>query len=1106
MRSTSFVGRTVVAGLLAAALAAAAQAETKTIALTGQSAPGTGGGTFLSPHAPILDASGHVAFWSNLSGTSDGGSEGLFRGDGSSLTAIARENGAAPGTGGGVFYSLGTAPALNASGQAAFWGYLTGTSDGSHYGIFRGDGSSLTAIARENQTAPGTGGGTLSTFSQAPTLNALGQVAFWSYLTGTSDGSSVGIFFGDSLFLASIVRQNDLAPGSGGGTFSNLGNPSALNAAGQVAFYGYLTGTSDGSNRGIFRGTQYDLTAIARQYDSAPGSGGGTLSGFDTYTLNARGQVALWAYLIGTSDGSATGIFRGDGSTTVAIARDKGSAPGTGGGTFNSFGHPIALNASGQAAFLGYVSGTSDGSTQGIFRGDGSTLVAIARDKWATPGTGGGTFYLLGSTPALTASGQVAFYADLTGTVGGSTDNAGVFLADDQERIVAVRKGNALEGSTVMSVSFAGGTDPSGRSALNDYGQVAYWAQLADGRQGEFLFTPELHWRASGSGNWDTAANWTVGLAPAAVHPVTIDPTSSLSVTGPTLADTIKTLTIGAKTYGQTATLNLASATGALTVTGAAAVQAAGCLNVSAGRMAAGSLTNDGTFFVDLAGAASLGSLVNTGSATVGGAVTVSGGVENDGTMTVQSVGVLTAGGGLMNLGSLNLQGATLAGGTVINDYGASMNAKGTVSAAFENNGSLSLTGVLWANGLVTNRGTLSASSGQNLRENGGLENYGTISLSGGAVSGNGALNNYGTIALSGGAVSGPGTLTNKAGGLLSGSGAVSAAFINQGGIEVPVFSTLAISQAFANSGDITLIGANSVLSGGTVTNTGTIRSLGSGRIGNGVTNSAGGAVRAEGGILTLGGTTTNAGGGLLEIMDSATILVSKGLATNSGSIILRGGALDNNGHTMINAGSITGHGTLRSGGLTNNVGKNIGVGGYLDVIGPATNNGTVTTPAGCITTFYGFVNGNGLFPETGTVMFLGGYSPGGSPGEAEFGGDLTLGGAGSLVMELAGELRGAQYDAIRVDGTLALGGTLDVDLLYGFRPHAGQTFDILDFDPENLSGRFSAFDLPDLGGGLSWDTSNLYTTGSIGVVPEPATLALVGLGLLAVIRRKLSR
>ena len=68
----------------------------------------------------------------------------------------------------------------------------------------------------------------------------------------------------------------------------------------------------------------------------------------------------------------------------------------------------------------------------------------------------------------------------------------------------------------------------------------------------------------------------------------------------------------------------------------------------------------------------------------------------------------------------------------------------------------------------------------------------------------------------------------------------------------------------------------------------------------------------------------------------------------------------------------------------------------------------------------------------------------------------------------------GAQYDVVDVGGSLALGGTLDVELLYGFQPHAGQTFDILNFDPASLAGEFAAISLPDLGGGLAWDTSNV--------------------------------
>jgi T5SS/PEP-CTERM-associated repeat protein len=72
-------------------------------------------------------------------------------------------------------------------------------------------------------------------------------------------------------------------------------------------------------------------------------------------------------------------------------------------------------------------------------------------------------------------------------------------------------------------------------------------------------------------------------------------------------------------------------------------------------------------------------------------------------------------------------------------------------------------------------------------------------------------------------------------------------------------------------------------------------------------------------------------------------------------------------------------------------------------------------------------------------------------------------------------------HDKLIVSGTASLGGTLKVTLRDGFTVSTGNSFDVLDF--ASSSGAFTAFDLPDLSGGLVWNVSNLALTGVLSVV-----------------------
>ena len=77
----------------------------------------------------------------------------------------------------------------------------------------------------------------------------------------------------------------------------------------------------------------------------------------------------------------------------------------------------------------------------------------------------------------------------------------------------------------------------------------------------------------------------------------------------------------------------------------------------------------------------------------------------------------------------------------------------------------------------------------------------------------------------------------------------------------------------------------------------------------------------------------------------------------------------------------------------------------------------------------------------------------------------------------------GSDYDEINVTGQLVLAGDLDVELMDGFQPQAGETFQL--FNGE-LSGAFGQVTLPALSNGLSWDTSNLDTTARSASCPNP--------------------
>jgi len=143
-------------------------------------------------------------------------------------------------------------------------------------------------------------------------------------------------------------------------------------------------------------------------------------------------------------------------------------------------------------------------------------------------------------------------------------------------------------------------------------------------------------------------------------------------------------------------------------------------------------------------------------------------------------------------------------------------------------------------------------------------------------------------------------------------------------------------------------------------------------------------------------------------------------------------------------------------------------------------NAGSIHVAAGSTAVFFGGLSGNGT-TGAGTVFLEGDTRPGFSPGEMSFGGDVCVGPAAALELELAGAAPG-QFDRIVAAGDLALGGTLEV-LLAGYTPTGGDTFDVLDW--ANLSGTFATVGLPPVGPILTFSDANLYTSGELTVISQ---------------------
>jgi hypothetical protein len=816
---------------------------------------------------------------------------------------------------------------------------------------------------------------------------------------------------------------------------------------------------------------------------------GFTAGSSGTYTLSGAGSLSVSNFeYVGDS---STGTFNQIGGTNTVQNLYLGQAAGSSGmytlsgGTLN--GNNEAIGVSGSATF-NHSGGTNNAGSLVIGNGSSPTSPSATYNLSGT-GVLNVDGVLVGATGTANLFNQtggtltnydeldLGFFPGTSGTYtlsGGSSSNNyfGVWVGGSSMAAGGTGVLN-VSGTGVLSVSGLTIYNTSGTSVNLSGGTINAYAVNFNGAPSRFNWTSgELNVIANVA--WDSAA---AGTSTAAIFgsALTLGNNQALMVTGnETLGGSgVFALTLNSgSTHNVTGNLTI-SPTGTITQNDGSTLNAATI--TQAGGTVNGTLQNQGNFIYQ--SGQFNGRLLNQGTVNLGANFTAPNGVENDASMTIALGQTLTLNGaGLDNQGNL-----TLAGGIV--------NGAGPLA----NNALLSGTGTLGGSGGFTNNGELSVSGGNfTLSNSNSNSNAGTIDLSAGLqlkLTG-GDLANTGVINLNGGIVSGTATLNNTTG-TINGHGTISSVFTSNAGLLVVDSGTLSVASAFANSGEILLNGGDATLNSGTVTNTGLIR--GDGFITNAVNNNFGGEIRAEDGkrLKFAGVNDTNLGtinlqGGTAEFAQPLTNGANTGQIVGRGTLIVDGTGLTNNGNIAFSSGITDVFGDVHNStgsttqGIT--ISGNAAVTFWDDVTnGVTAGDGTLfKVSSGSSATFFGTYSGTGV-SGTGNVYYEADISPGFSPASVNYGGNVFLDSTSRLIMQLGGTTVGTQYDKVNVAGQLALGGTLDVELINSFSPASGNKFDILDWG--SLSGHFSSVGLPALSAGLAWNSAQLYTIGTLEVV-----------------------
>jgi hypothetical protein len=339
------------------------------------------------------------------------------------------------------FSSVSTSPAINDSGTVAF----VATPSGGIQGIYTNSGGAITKITDGNALSPLLYNlpPSFYSFSQPLDINNNGTVAFLVDASMGSAGSSSGLVTAQGGSLTTRATTTLSAHGTGSRIIGfDLNNNEEL---------AYI---SEGSDTGVFnfsdtlsisKPNQPDITVATAFYHALSPQASGPLSFIRSVAINNQSQATFYGDVL-SADGQGSGIYRGNGNSYAFLIDTRTS----------NFG----INDNGDVVF-------SNSTTINLFNNTSNTVTTIADNSSA---------FKSFSDAAINNNGYIAFGASL------ATGGSGIFTGADPVGNKVITTGDPLFNSTVTNLTFS-------KKGLNNLGQIAFYAELADGTKGIFLAT-----------------------------------------------------------------------------------------------------------------------------------------------------------------------------------------------------------------------------------------------------------------------------------------------------------------------------------------------------------------------------------------------------------------------------------------------------------------------------------------------------------------------------------------------------------------------------------------------------------------------------------------